>query len=68
MATSAEITREVDIFWLSWDGRGPEAREFDLENGHMRAKGREYKERQVTVNNRIAEFDEIRNKYKRKEK
>ncbi|CAL9972314.1 hypothetical protein VPHK567_0165 [Vibrio phage K567] len=68
MATDKELVDEVNDYWIGWDGRGDNPVEYDLEHGPMRKKMRDFIERKKVTDQRTAEFDEVRNKYKRREK
>ncbi|AFN37359.1 hypothetical protein VH12019_00391 [Vibrio phage VH1_2019] len=68
MATDKELLNDVNNFWIGWDQRGPESRDYDVEHGNMRKKCREFEERKKATDERIAAFEETRNKYKRREK
>lgn len=68
MATDREILSDVNNFWIGWLQQGPDSREYDVGHANMRGKSREFEERKREVDKRISEFEQTRNKYKRREK
>ncbi|AUR85876.1 hypothetical protein NVP1081O_141 [Vibrio phage 1.081.O._10N.286.52.C2] len=67
MATTKEISDDVNNYWIGWDQRGPEYREYDVSDGEMRAKCREFEKRKAEVDARVLEFEKLRNKYKKRD-
>jgi hypothetical protein len=68
MATEKELLQDVNDYWIGWNQKGPETREYDIEDGNMRTKCREFVARKEDVDSRVSEYDKIRLKYKRQEK
>lgn len=67
MATVKELFDDVNNYWLGWDQRGDHPIDYDIEDGDMRRKTREFEERKKQTLARTAQFEESRNKYKRRD-
>lgn len=53
-----------------WDGyfqRGPKSKDYDIEDGPQRRKGKEFVERKKVVDARLAVFKQAREKYRKKD-
>lgn len=60
------LLKEVSNWYEEWNGRGLNPRPYDPEDCDRRRRGNDFKERQKRRDELLKEYEQVRNKYKRR--